>query len=151
MSVLGYCAKNHQNMNSSGVLRGGQQSVMANNRQGEPLNDPERFTNAKTKGIHLPLANLIINEIPEDYGLIIVPAAYGGQSITTFLSGTRIDTFAQNIKRSLDTHANSVLAGIIWCQGENDTGSMTKATYKSNFETLINNLKSKLAGYERRV
>lgn len=54
---LGYCAQSMQDMRE-------------HNRRGTET--------AGTKGIHLPLANLMLNCIPEDYGILMLSVAFGG-------------------------------------------------------------------------
>lgn len=54
---LGYCAQSMQDMRE-------------HNRKGTET--------AGTKGIHLPLANLMLNYIPEDYGILMLSVAFGG-------------------------------------------------------------------------
>ena len=55
---LGYCAQSMQDMRE-------------HNRRGTET--------AGTKGIHLPLANLMLNYIPEDYGILMLSVAFGGR------------------------------------------------------------------------
>ena len=58
---LGVCAQNLQDMRP----------------YGHPSNP-----GVGTKGIHLPLARLLLKEIPEDYGILVIPCAYGGTGFT---------------------------------------------------------------------
>ena len=127
---LGYCAQNMQDMR-------------AHNRAGTET--------AGTKGIHLPLANLMLDYIPEDYGVLVLPIAFGGTGFTSGSTGT----YDENLKKPSDTGAGSgttaqkwgvdtpyyktlkdriihalnlneenLFAGIIWCQGENDKSNV---------------------------
>ena len=64
---LGYCAQSMQDMR-------------VQNRVGEPK--------PGTKGIHLPLANLMLDYIPEDYGVLVLPISYGGTGFTSGNNGT---------------------------------------------------------------
>ena len=125
---LGYCAQSMQDMR-------------AYNRKGTET--------AGTKGIHLPLTNLMLEYIPQDYGILMLPIAFGGTGFTSGNTGT----YSKALKKPLDTDSSggegtvplrwgidtayyhtlkdriiyalslnqaNVFAGIIWCQGEND-------------------------------
>lgn len=125
---LGHCAQNMQDMRSKKDVNGV----------------------AGTKGIHLPLANLMLNHIPHDYGVVILPLAYGGTGFTgnagkgtydkeqlkpidknaTSGDGTTIQkwgadtayfyTLRDRIKYMLDLNPHNIFAGVVWIQGEND-------------------------------
>ena len=126
---LGYCAQSMQDMRE-------------HNRKGE--------VTAGTKGIHLPLANLMLDYIPDDYGILVLPISFGG---TGFTGSAGNGTYSEELKKPTDTDArsgkgttaqkwgvdtsyyktlrdrikyvlelneNNLFVGIIWCQGEND-------------------------------
>lgn len=111
-----------------------------------PHNNAESTTPG-TKGIHLPLANLMLEHIPEDYGILMLPIAYGGTAFTAGTDGTYnphtkkpeetgfgegttllkwgvdtayYQTLRDRIIHALNLHPDNKFAGIIWCQGEND-------------------------------
>lgn len=109
-----------------------------------------------TKGIHLPLANLMLDYIPEDYGIIVVPVACGA---TGFTNGTDFQynsapmkpntqgatmrwgstsalyyTLRDRIKYALELNPENVFAGVIWIQGEDD--SANAAGHKTAFEAM---------------
>lgn len=124
---LGHCAENFQNMT-------GKVNANSPNFKG-------------TKGIHLPLAKRILKHIPEDYELLVIPAAFGGSSFTdpndpkggynpetmqamdpsTGKASERWglgEPLYMAMKDRLDyvlslNEANYYI-GTIWCQGEND-------------------------------
>ena len=58
---LGVCAQNLQDMRP----------------YGHPSN-----SGVGTKGIHLPLAGCLLDMLPEDYGILVIPCAYGGTGFT---------------------------------------------------------------------
>lgn len=95
-----------------------------------------------TKGIHLPLARLLLAQIPEDYGVLVIPCAYGGTGFTVGEMGAydaqtmrpepgvwRWGT-ASNYYRcmrdrvgyALDMNPENRFLGVVWCQGEHDSG-----------------------------
>ena len=124
---LGYCAQNMQDMR-------------AHNRVGTET--------AGTKGIHLPLANLMLDYIPEDYGVLVLPIAFGGTGFTSGNAGDYSEelkkptatgsgqgtvalkwgvdtayykTLRDRIIHALQLNEENLFAGIVWCQGENDS------------------------------
>ena len=101
-----------------------------------------------TKGIHLPLGNLLLNEVPEDYEILFVNTAYGGTGFTTargngvsdynattmkpnspsgiYTWGTQSAYFfamRDRIKYALDLNDENVFGGVIWIQGEADSAN----------------------------
>ena len=123
---LGYCAQNMQDMR-------------AHNRAGTAT--------AGTKGIHLPLANLMLDYIPDDYGICVLPIAFGGTGFTSGNAGDYSEelkkptatgagqgtvalkwgvdtayykTLRDRIIHALTLNEENLFAGIVWCQGEND-------------------------------
>lgn len=123
---LGYCAQSMQDMT-------------AHNRAGTET--------AGTKGIHLPLANLMLDYIPEDYGVLMLPISFGGTGFTSGSAGTYSEelkkpgdagagqgttaqkwgvdtpyykTLKDRIIYALNLNEENLFAGIVWCQGEND-------------------------------
>ena len=141
---LGYCAQNMQDMR-------------AHNRAGTET--------AGTKGVHLPLANLMLDYIPDDFGVLVLPIAFGGTGLTSGNNGTYSETLKKptetgagegtvalkwgvdtayyktlrdRIIHALQLNENNLFAGIIWCQGEND--STDAAGHKTAFENMTSNL-----------
>lgn len=140
LKSLTFCAENLQNMNTVSP-RGGTASAMATERENDAYSVEGRTAYTMTKGIHLPLANLICSVIPDDYGVIIVPGAYGGQAIASFVSGTsNYNSFKDRLNSALALNADNVFGGIVWCQGESDAAATPAATYKQKFESIINDL-----------
>lgn len=105
-----------------------------------PFSNPSNYLeNLGTKGIQLPLANLLLKYIPEDYKILVVTCAYGG---TGFLSDKTGIYDSENLKPIntkywgvespfylalkdrleyvLNLNENNLFLGTIWIQGEND-------------------------------
>lgn len=164
LKPLTYMAESIQLMNR--VNYNNQTAEIQARTQKDAFEDSERSSQAKTKGIHLPLANLICNAIPDDYGVIIVPGSVGGLGIASFMQNagkpngiagwdstvtTNIWTeFVRRLKGAMANEKN-IFAGIVWCQGETDAANKVQgSTYKSNLTTLVNSINSELAGYAKR-
>lgn len=132
---LDYCADNLQDMKAAvpvGMVKNGITRTFAG-----------------TKGIHLPLANLIAKDLPSDWGVIIVPAAYGGQQISAFKQGSNYFTQLINGMRAALAYGDkAVIGGMIWCQGEFNAGSTAKDTYKSDLNGIITAVNSSLSSYK---
>lgn len=118
---LGVCAQNLQDM--------------------QPYGHPSN-PGVGTKGIHLPLARLLLKEIPEDYGILVIACAYGGTGFTVGEIGA-YDAAAMRpapgvwrwgvqsnycrcmrdrIAYALDLNPENRFLGVVWCQGEHDSG-----------------------------
>ena len=137
---LGYCAQSMQDMT-------------AHNRAGSDT--------PGTKGIHLPLANLMLDYIPDDYGVLMLPISFGGTGFTSGTAGTYdtelkkpsnagagrgttaqkwgvntpyYNTLRDRIIHVLNLNPENLFAGIIWCQGEND--KTNAAGHYSGFQTM---------------
>lgn len=155
LKPLTFCAENLQNMNTV-PPRSGTASEMSSTRAANDSYTVEgRTTYVKTKGIHLPLANLICSVIPEDYGVIIVPGAYGGKGIAEFIktaSSGYYTEFVRRLNTALALHEDNIFGGIVWCQGENNTGIMSSDDYITNFSQIITNLHTDiLTGNEKKM
>jgi hypothetical protein len=110
-----------------------------------------------TKGVHLPLGNLLLNEIPEDYDILFVNCAYGGTGFTTSAGYGTYDktkmrpnpmttaykwgvqsayyySMIDRIKYALDLNSDNLFAGVIWIQGEFD--SSNASGHKTAFEEM---------------
>lgn len=154
---LGYCAQNMQDMRKKS--------------NGDPIQDKNGV--AGTKGIHLPLANLMLDYIPEDYGILVLPIAFGGTGFTGSATtgtysqqdkkpsergqgeGTSIQrwgvgtayyqTLRDRIIHALTLNEANLFAGIVWCQGENDQNDA--AGHKTGFENMTAELFRELNAY----
>ena len=143
---LGYCAQNMQDMRTKG--------------DGSPIQDKNGVRG--TKGIHLPLANLMLDYIPDDYGILVLPIAHGGTGFTGTATtgtyneddkkpnergqgeGTNIQRWGANtayyrtlkdrIIYALEKNEDNLFAGIVWCQGENDQNDA--AGHYTNFQSM---------------
>ena len=134
---LTYCAQNLQNMEAlkTGVDRTG------------------------TKGLHLPLAKLVLKHIPDDYELLVISAAYGGTAFTigngdgsyntTDLRPNNYNplpkwgvnsafylTLRDRIERVLSWNEDNYFLGLVWMQGEHDRKNA--AGHKQGFENMMN-------------
>lgn len=120
---LGVCAQSYQDL--------------------RPYSNPEnKQPNLGTKGIHLPLANLLLDEIPEDYKILVLPCAYGGCGFTVGEEGTYMKeelrpsegilrwgvnspfylAMKDRISYALDRNEENRFLGVVWIQGEHDNG-----------------------------
>ena len=103
-----------------------------------------------TKGVHLPLANLLLNEIPEDYGVLMISTAFGGTGFTHKTRSNGLENYnaelkkpntytvrkdgqynwgkesayfygmRDRIKHMLDLNPENIFGGVVWIQGEED-------------------------------
>ena len=93
-----------------------------------------------TKGMQLPLGDLLLDRIPEDYDLLVLPCAYGGVGFTVGDTGTydpqtlrpsegRLRWGVQSpyylalkdrLRFVLDRNPENKFLGMVWLQGEFD-------------------------------
>ena len=148
---LGYCAQSMQDMRQE--------------------NGKKETVRRGTKGLHLPLANLMLDYIPDDYGVLVLPIAYGGTGFvvgnagngtynetkkkpnetgngegTTALKWGANTAYYRTLKDriiyALEKNDKNLFAGIIWCQGENDKGQAS--AHYEKFQEMTNLLFSEL-------
>lgn len=98
---------------------------------------------AGTKGIHLPLAQLLLKEAPAGYNILVIPNAYGGSAFSTTIPTTTYNaqtmkpnnlssrtrwgvdqpyylTMIDRLKYVMAANPDNKFIGVIWCQGEDD-------------------------------
>ena len=135
----------------------------------ENFQDMTDFSNASsegrfgTKGIHLPLGHLILPHIPEDYELLVIPAAYGGTGFTTTASYGEYDeenkkpadlsiglkwgvesafykSMRDRVQYVLDMNEDNYYIGTVWIQGEHDSMNAKQAQqHLPLFEAMTQN------------
>ena len=131
--ALGACAQSYQDMRPFG----------------NPLNP-----GIGTKGIHLPLAHKLLEHIPEDYGILMISCAYGGSGFTVGefgpydearlapaagvwrwgVSSNYYRGMKERVAYALDLNSENRFLGVVWCQGEHDSGDA--AGQKAGFEAM---------------
>lgn len=130
---LGACAQSYQDM--------------------RPFGHPEN-PGVGTRGIQLPLAQLLLAQIPEDYGILMISCAYGGSGFTVGeygpydemrlapvpgvwrwgVSSNYYQGMKERIAYALDLNPENRFLGVVWCQGEHDSGDA--AGQKAGFEAM---------------
>lgn len=130
---LGTCAQSYQDM--------------------RPFGNPQN-PGLGTKGIHLPLARRLLDLIPEDYGLLMISCAYGGSGFTVGeygpydenalapvpgvwrwgVSSNYYRGMKERIAYALDLNPGNRFLGVVWCQGEHDSGDAVGQ--KAGFEAM---------------
>ena len=118
---LGACAQNFQDMRP----------------YGNPGSTPGQ---PGTKGMQLPLGDLLLDRIPEDYDILVLPCAYGGVGFTVGETGiydprTRRPSegrlrwgvqspyylaLKDRLRFALDQNPENQFLGVVWLQGEFD-------------------------------
>lgn len=93
-----------------------------------------------TRGMQLPLGDLLLDRIPEDYDILVLPCAYGGVGFTVGETGTydpqtrrpsegRLRWGVQSpyylalkdrLRFVLDQNPENKFLGVVWLQGEFD-------------------------------
>lgn len=135
------------------------------------IQNMSEFGTNGSKGVHLPLANLLLNYIPEDYGIIILPVAFGatgfvtrsilGTFNTTLLrptsltdqlswrvNGAYYKTLVERIKYAMDLNEKNIFGGVVWIQGEDDAAN--PSSHFTYFKEMTNQFFSDLSSYANR-
>lgn len=123
------------------------------------------------KGIHLPLAKELVKYVPSDYKILVIPVSYSSSrfettisygsynsttmapnQMTTYvrwgLNSAYVPTIINRIKYALDLDSRNKFLGIVWCQGENDSGK--SSLQYSQFTTMADYILENLNGYADR-
>lgn len=90
---------------------------------------------------------------PADREILLVPAALGSTSISgsdsyswdpsNTTAAVNLFTAAQKqIRAAMKTHPGNRLAGIVWVQGEGDTGKLTEAQYLAKLQQICDLLRA---------
>lgn len=120
-------------------------------QQWVPAVDPLHFDKPKIVGVGLgrTFANTLAENHP-DWNIGLIPCAVGGSPIGTWKPGAVYDALGVHpyddaIERAKAAMKSGNLAGILWHQGESDSGrpELQKA-YAKNLETLIAQLRTDL-------
>lgn len=132
---MGHCAHSYQDMTYT--------------------NNPNTSNFKGTKGIHLPLGNLLLSQIPDDYAVCFISCSFGGTAFTKGTEGTfDINTLKPStdakrwginggmykamkarIKHTLDLNTDNLFLGVVWCQGEHDA-DIALAGHNSGFTAM---------------
>jgi hypothetical protein len=109
-----------------------------------PAVDPLHFDKPTVAGVGLgrTFAKTLLQAHPgAQIGLI--PAAFGGTSLDEWKPGDKLYTDA--VKRAREAMKSGKLRGILWHQGEADSGSAEKiASYRERFANLVTHLREDL-------
>ena len=105
-----------------------------------------------TVGAGLYIAKLLLPHIPSDYGILIVPNAYGGKG---FHDGNHFQTNIQDtinrIKVAMDLNPSNKLLPFVWTQGENDGSHGSESDHYSKFKKYYADIKSGLSSFSERT
>ena len=117
------------------------QACAQNFQDMRPYGNPESIPGQPgTKGMQLPLGDLLLDRIPEDYDILVLPCAYGGVGFTVGETGTydprtrrpsegRLRWGVQSpyylalkdrLRFVLDQNPENKFLGVVWLQGEFD-------------------------------
>ena len=117
------------------------QACAQNFQDMRPYGNPDSVPDQPgTKGMQLPLADLLLDRIPEDYDILVLPCAYGGVGFTVGEPGTydpqtlrpsegRLRWGVQSpyylalkdrLRLVLDRNPENRFLGLVWLQGEVD-------------------------------
>lgn len=103
-----------------------------------------------TVGAGLWIAKELLSHIPSDYGILIVPCAYGGTSFGAGDWGTGSElglAFAARVKHAMDLNPKNKLLPIVWTQGESDVVEDVASAHYTKFKEYYDWFKTQMADY----
>lgn len=117
--------------------------MLAKDGQWAPAKDPLHFDKPVAGvGLGSEFARQIVAANPKTtVGLI--PCAMGGSSMDEWQPGAKL--YQNAVDRTRTAMKNGTLAGILWHQGESDSGHDKVATYAPRFAAMIGQLRKDLA------
>ncbi|MFH5181877.1 sialate O-acetylesterase [Paenibacillus sp. TAB 01] len=143
------------NMAGRGELTGSEPAAaegiwtLAQDLTWKPAADPLHFDKPDIVGVGPGLSfaeQLVQGGFPQPVGLI--PCAVGGTRIERWVKGA--DLYEQAVQRAQAALEAGELSGILWAQGESDTGELELAqAYKERFFSLIRDVRADLGCGDR--
>lgn len=97
-------------------------------------------------GPGMPFANTLLSKDPSIGVIGLVPCAIGETSLKQWSRGEKLyNTMIERTKAALAEADGAVLRGLLWYQGEGDTGTMEVAvSYKTRFEKFVADVRADL-------
>jgi hypothetical protein len=155
-----YLLIGQSNMSGRGAVEAGDtvgnQRILSLNKNGEWIiaKDPLHFDKAKTGvGPGLSFARAMLNNLPSDVKIGLIPCACGGSPIRVWAPGqfwqqTNSYPYDDAVSRTKLALRNGTLKGILWHQGESDKKPASVAVYKSNLKRLVSALRDEFEAPE---
>lgn len=109
----------------------------------EPLN----FYEPTMKGLDcgVSFANQLLNQVPENVSILLIPTAVGGSSISQWLGDSihREVQLLSNFKEKMNlAKKHGKLKGILWHQGESDANERCIPKYEERLMKLVSKFRS---------
>ncbi len=118
----------------------------------QPATEPLHFDKPKVIGVGPGKAFgvTLLEELPEDVTIGLVPCAVGGTSIVSWEPGgydksTNTHPYDDMLKRCQLAAKSGVFKGVLWHQGEGDSGPGRAEEYETRLHQLIERLRSEFA------
>lgn len=102
-----------------------------------------------TIGLGMSFARAYLQTIPVTRKILLLPQAQGGTGFADNRWNPGNDLYnsaVNNTNAALALDPKNRLVAILWHQGENDTGVLTKAQYISRLDAMINGMRSSITG-----
>ena len=100
-------------------------------------------------GLGMSFARAYLQTIPVTRKILLLPQASGGTGFADNRWNPGNDLYnsaVTNTNAALALDPKNRLVAILWHQGENDTGSLTKAQYITRLDAMINGMRSAITG-----
>ncbi|HSI85658.1 MAG: sialate O-acetylesterase [Candidatus Methylacidiphilales bacterium] len=116
----------------------------------QPAVDPLHWDKtAAGAGIGRPFAEVVLATLPENVSIGLVPTAWGGSSITTWVPGgfhkeTNSHPYDDFLVRAKRAMKDGTVKAILWHQGESDAGGKNADPYEQRLTDLIARMRTDL-------
>ncbi|QNN20919.1 sialate O-acetylesterase [Planctomycetales bacterium ZRK34] len=109
-----------------------------------PAHHPIHFDKPKIAafGLALPFAKQMKQQAGDGVVIALVPCAFGGTPLSRWVKGG--DLYENAVRRAKIAARDGVIMGMIWHQGEADSGSPRNETYGSRITGMIASLRDDL-------
>lgn len=109
-----------------------------------PAKDPVHFDKPTMIGVGLcsEFARVLVKNDPQ-ITIGLIPCAFGGTSLDEWKAGGKL--YSDAVTRTQEAKKSGTLAGILWHQGEADSGPAKIATYSERFATMIAQMRKDLS------
>src|SRR5690554_5708199 len=118
--------------------------ILSINKAGEliPAKEPLHFYEPKMAGLDcgLSFAKELLNDIPEDVSILLIPTAVGGSSISQWLGDSihrEVPLLTNFLEKVEIGKEEGVIKGILWHQGESDANERDIPLYKDRLSRLF--------------
>ncbi|GAB2834890.1 sialate O-acetylesterase [Ferruginibacter profundus] len=119
--------------------------ILTVNKEGQLIvaKEPLHFYEPNLTGLDcgLSFAKTLLQNIPRNISIVLIPTAVGGSSISQWLGDSvfrSVQLFSNFTKQVNNARQFGTIKGILWHQGESDANEKNSSKYEERLAVLIN-------------